>query len=250
MKKLLALSLISFSLAGCLAIQQRVDRARFGDNPYLEPPFYARYLNTGSETDRRIQAWLVALAQDPNNPMYHNELGRLLIDKRLPNDAKREFRRAIAADADFYPAWYNLALVLASEGDRRGALRALDRTIDLKRGHASALFQKGLLLEKMGKRDEAIEAYVKAFGINWDLLKPAINPQIVESRLIHRALAQIYPDERQRRALFLQPTPPELVPVAPAPSDLSTPDEIVTPQPDTEPQPSPATPPATPPPGA
>lgn len=238
MKKLFVLSLVSLALAGCTIVQERVDRARFGENPYLEPPFYTRYLNTGSDTDRRVQAWLVALAADPQNPMYHNELGQLLIDKRLPNDAKREFRRAIAADRDFYPAWYNLAMVRASEGNTRGALRALDETIDRKPGHASALFQKGLILERLGKSDAAIEAYAKAFRINWKLLQPSINPQIVESKLISRTLMKVYPDERQRRSLFLQPTPPELIPEPTAPSDLSTPDEIVTPQPDTAPQPS------------
>jgi tetratricopeptide (TPR) repeat protein len=249
MKKIFVLSLVSLALAGCMSIQQRVDRARFGENPYLEPPFYSRYLNTGSDTDRRIQAWLTALAAEPNNAMYHNELGRLLIDKRLPNDAKREFRRAIAADRDFYPAWYNLALVRASEGDTTGALRALDQTLDRRPGHASALFQKGLLLERRGKHDAAIEAYAKAFRINWNLLKPSINPQIVESRLIDRTLVKIYPAESQRRSLFLQPTPPELIPTPRAPSDLSTPDEIVTPESDLPPQPIPGTPPMPPPAG-
>jgi tetratricopeptide (TPR) repeat protein len=249
MKKIFVLSLVSLALAGCMSIQQRVDQARFGENPYLEPPFYARYLNTGSDTDARIQAWLTALASDPQNPMYHNELGRLLIDKRLPNDAKREFRRAIAADRNFYPAWYNLALVRASEGDTRGALRALDETLDRRPGHASARFQKGLLLERLGKNDAAIEEYARAFRINWKLLQPSINPQIIESRLIDRTLMKVYPDERQRRSLFLQPTPPELIPAPRAPSDLSTPDEIVPPASDTPPQPTPATPALPPPAG-
>src|SRR5688572_19624725 len=111
MKTFLLLALSAVSLSGCLSIQNRIDRARFGENPYVEPPFYARYLNTGSEIDRQIQSYIEALRLDPENPVYHNELGRLLVLKGFPNDAEREFRRALAADPDFYPAWYNMALV-------------------------------------------------------------------------------------------------------------------------------------------
>ncbi|HEY0593914.1 MAG TPA: tetratricopeptide repeat protein [Thermoanaerobaculia bacterium] len=253
MKKLLLVALASLSLAGCLSIQQRLDRARFGENPYLEPPFYARYLTGASALDRNIEAYIVALRAEPDNPAYHNELGRLLVIKRFPQDAEREFRRALAADEDFYPAWYNLALLRASRGDAGGAIRALDRTLELKPGHSSALFQKGLLLEKRGRKDEAIDAYVKALRINFDLIRPTLNPLVIDSKLMDRVLIELYPDEHERRAMLLQPTPPELVPRRPAPSEVERPEAIVPPTDQTEPQPpattAPPTSTTTPPPG-
>lgn len=236
MKKLLLLALASFALAGCLSIQERVDRARFGENPYIEPPFYSRYL-TGSELDRTIDAYVTALRAEPDNPAYHNELGRLLVLKGFPSDAEREFRRALRADDEFYPAWYNLALLRASRGESRAALRALDRTLDAKPGHASALFQKGLILERRGHIDAAVAAYVKALRINFDLIRPSINPLIVDSRLMDRVLIELYPDEHDRRSMFLQPTPPELVPVRRAPSELTPPGDIVAPSSPDQPQP-------------
>ena len=229
MKNALLLSLLAFFATGCLTIQDRLDRARFGENPYLETPFYARYLGTGSQVDRDIQAYLGALREDPENPVFHNELGRLLVLKGFPNDAEREFRRAIASDGDFYPAWYNLGLLRASRGQYSAALRALNRTLDRKPGHAVALFQKGLILERQGRIDDAVDAYAKAFQINFDLLEPRVNPQIIDSSLIDRALLQVYPDEHRRRALHLQPTPPQLVPERQAPSDVPELDEIVAP---------------------
>ncbi|MGH9456238.1 MAG: tetratricopeptide repeat protein [Thermoanaerobaculia bacterium] len=229
MRKTILLALLAVATTGCMTLQNRIDRIRFGDNPYVEPPFYARYLSPDRELDRHIEAYLIALREDPDNPVYHNELGRLLIDKGFPNDAEREFRRALVADPDFYPAWYNLALVQAAQGNETAALRALDETLDRKPGHASALFQKGLLLEQRGRREGAIRAYVEAFRINYDLLRPSINPQIIDSRLIDQALLALYPDEHQRRAMFLQPTPPELLPEPEAPSDIATPEEIVPP---------------------
>jgi tetratricopeptide (TPR) repeat protein len=237
MKKLLLLALATVSLSGCLSIQERVDRARFGENPYIEQPFYARYLTSGSELDRNIAAYLTALRAEPDNAAYHNELGRLLVVKRFPQDAEREFRRAIAADSDFYPAWYNLAVLRASRGDSGGALRALDRTLDLKPGHASALFHKGLILEQRGHTEEAVDSYVKALRINFDLLKPSINPLIIDSHLMDRVLIRLYPDEHERRAMLLQPTPPDLVPERRTPSEVVPPGEIVAPSSPDEPQP-------------
>lgn len=229
MKNALLLSLLAFFATGCLTIQNRLDRARFGDNPYLEAPFYTRYLDTGSELDRDIQAYLGALREDPENPVFHNELGRLLVLKGFPNDAEREFRRAIASDDDFYPAWYNLGLLRASRGQYSAALRALNRTLDDKPGHAAAHFQKGLILERQGRTDDAVDSYAKAFKINFHLLEPRVNPQIIDSNLIDRALLQIYPEEHRRRSLQLQPTPPQLVPERQAPSDVPELDEIVAP---------------------
>jgi tetratricopeptide (TPR) repeat protein len=140
-----------------------------------------------------------------------------------------------------FPSGFWLALSSRAASPRRDARP--------KARHASARFQKGLLLERLGKNDAAIEEYARAFRINWKLLQPSINPQIIESRLIDRTLMKVDPDERQRRSLFLQPTPPELIPAPRAPSDLSTPDEIVPPASDTPPQPTPATPALPPPAG-
>lgn len=239
MKRALVLLALSLMLAGCMSIHDRIDRARFGENPYVEAPFYMRYVSSGNGLDRRIQAYVEALRADPGNPVYHNELGRLLVRKGFPNDARREFHRALAADRDFHPAWYNLGLVRASLGDRSGALRAFEETLERKPGHAAALFQKGLLLEQRGRTDAAVDAYAKAFRINFDLLQPSVNPQIVDSRLVELALLRLYPQEHRRRALVFEPTPPELIPEPEAPSELTSPEEIVPPA-----SPDPASPPA------
>ncbi len=234
MKNFLILSL-ALTLSGCMSIQQRIDRARFGDNPYVEDPFWARYATSDSDLDRSIRAYLDALRAEPDNPTFHNELGRLLVEKGFPNDAEREFRRALAIDDEFYPAWYNLALVRSPRGENSAALEALDMTLDAKPGHASALFQKGLILERMGNSSGAIEAYAEAFRINYDLLRPKINPQIIESRLIERALISLYPNESRRRSLLLQPTPPDLRNRASETYDVVEPEEILSPEEASEP---------------
>jgi len=252
MMRTLALCAVAAWSLGCLSLSERYDRIRFGENPYADPPFYARYLNTGSPVDRQIQQLIDILRENPNNAAAHNELGSLLAVKGFPNDAEREFRRAVAADPDFHPAWYNLALVRQAQGETYAALRALRRTVALKRGHAAAHFELGLLYEKRGQIEQALDHYTRAFRFNRALLDVRVNPKILDTRLVDRALIELYPVEHERRAVMFQPAPADYVPPQrapeppPAPSEQPAPADIVSPSPPvTEPsqQPTPPSPP-------
>lgn len=224
MNRILAFAAAAAILSGCTL---------FDKQPNYDNPFYAKYLNTGSELDGRINETLDALRQSPDSAALHNELGQLLVQKSFPNDAEREFERAINADRSFYPAWYNLGLVRATRGDEIGARRAFRNTIANKPGHAQALFQLGLIEEKRLNTDRAVDLYAKAFRINPALLSVSVNPRILDSKLTHRALLEMYPREHDRRSMQFLGTPTGYVerkdPEAPSPE--TTPDKIVTPAP-------------------
>jgi tetratricopeptide (TPR) repeat protein len=200
MKRFLSIAAVVLTATGCAAIRD----LRSDDNPYDEPPFYAKYLNTGSTLDANITRTLEAVRQDPKSAELHNTLGALLVEKRFPADAEREFERAVNAGGRYYPAWYNLGLVRASRGDEIGARRAFSRTVDLRPGHAPALFQLGLIEEKRQHKDRAIELYAKAFSINPALLEVQVNPRIVDTRLTYLALLKMYPDDHTRRSMQFQ----------------------------------------------
>ena len=200
------------------------------DNPYEERPFYARYLNTGSELDARIQQLLTALRADPASPHLHNELGQLLVAKGFPNDAEREFERAINEDSRFHAAWYNLGLVRATKGDYSGASRAFHRTQRIKKGHPEALFQMGLIEEKRGDKQQAIAYYAKAIKHNRAILDVKYNPLILDSKLIDLALIENYDREHARAGAAFQSTPVGYTSrTTEAPSTQAPADEIVTP---------------------
>ena len=217
------LTVVAISLAACTSTFQR------DTNPYDPPPFYARYLDTGSDLDARISQTLDALREDPDSPVLHNDLGRLLIAKDFPRDAAREFERAINIDSRFYPAWYNLGLARAQLGDQNGARRAFRRTVGLRKGHGPAHFELGLLEEKAGDSTSAVEHYTKALRHNPELLDVRVNPRVLDSRLMHLALIERYPLKHaadsagfqnapsgyvqpEREAPSRQPTAPEIVP--------------------------------------
>lgn len=224
MNRLLAIAVAALALSGCSLI--------YNDANY-DNPFYAKYLDTGSELDGRINATLNALRENPDSAALHNELGSLLVQKGFPSDAEREFERAIDSDRRFYPAWYNLGLVRAARGDELGARRAFRNAVDRKPGHAQALFQLGLIEEKRGNSERAIKLYAKAFKINPLLMSVRVNPGILDTKLAHRALIEMYPTEHDRRSMLFEGTPsgwreaedPQ------APSPEQRPEKIVSPAP-------------------
>ena len=243
MKRFFGLTLAALILAatGCTYFNQ-------GDeNPYDEPLFYQKYLNPQSALDRQITGVVDALRANPRAASLHNELGQLLITKGFPKDAEQEFERAINEDSKFYPAWYNLGLVRMSRGEVLGARHAFGRTVAYKPGHAQALFQLGLLEEKRGNRDRAVDLYAKAYKINRSLLSPRVNPLILDSKLTHLAMIQLYPTAHARNAMQFHPAPPGYVDRQPeAPSPEATPQQIVPPTaPATDPAAQPVRPPGT-----
>lgn len=249
-KKIALTAVLTFAFAGCTATSRLIDRIEHGANPYEERPYYVQYLDPASPADREIELRLEALRQNPDSALLHNELGSLLLYKRLPKDAEREFRRATFSDPDFYPAWYNLALVRLARGDRSGADQALRRTLDLKPGHASAHFQLGLIEEKRGRRERAVKHYAQAYTINRALLDVRVNPQILDSELTDLALLDLYPTSHATRSIQFQNAPPGYLDSADmdasseAPSDQADPEDIVTPAPPvTDPGAQPSPPP-------
>jgi tetratricopeptide (TPR) repeat protein len=233
MKRILLIAAATLATFGCAELAQRFDR----DTNAYENPFYAKYLNTGAPVDGQITRTLDALRKNPDSPELHNRLGSLLVQKGFPKDAEVEFERAVNADGGFYPAWYNLGLVRSSRGDELGARRAFSRAVANKPGHAAALFQLGLIEEKRYNTDKAVKLYAKAFGINPSLMDVDVNPRIVDTKLIHLALLEMYPTAHHRQSMQFQGTPtgyraPATAKTPPdAPSKVPAPSQIITPAP-------------------
>ncbi len=226
MKRLLIIAVAALATAGCAEVRGLTHR---DGNPYEKAPFYAKYLNTGSALDAEMQRILDELRANPASAELHNDLGALLIQKGFPKDAAREFERAVDADKRYVPAWYNLGLVRAANGDALGARRALARTIDLKPGHSAALFQLGLIEEKRMHTDRAVALYAKAYSINPALLEVEVNPRVLDSQLTDLALIRMYTMEHTAKSMQFQDAPGfDSFLVTPAPNS-STPRATETP---------------------
>lgn len=214
---------------GCAQIRD----LRKPDAPPYQNPFYAKYLTSGTVLDAQISRALDGLRADEKNVQLHNELGALLVQKGFPKDAEREFERAVNLDKRYYPAWYNLGLVRAARGDEGGARRAFERTVHYKPGHPMGLFQLGLIEEKLHHTDRAIALYSKALAINPLLIEPDVNPRVVDTKLIHRVLLEMYGKEHARETMQFQgvsaPPARKAATAQPAPSPEAPPAQIVPP---------------------
>jgi len=226
MKRMLVAAAV-LTFAGCSLLQHHHNRS---SNPY-EKPFYLQFTNTGSRLDSQIRTTVAGLQSNPHSAPLHNQLGELLVQKGFPQDAAREFERAVNDDGRLYQAWYNLGLTRAGLNDFAGAERAFTQTVRIMKGHSEALFQLGLMEEKRGNRESAIDYYAKALRHNPQIIDVRINPQVLDSKLISLALLRNYGAEHAREAArFLdaprsyvapQPPPPEAV------SPQATPQQIV-----------------------
>jgi tetratricopeptide (TPR) repeat protein len=94
------------------------------------------------------------------------ELGRLDEATRVLRDAVREADRAAEPEAAA-EARVSLAYALSERGRTADALRQLDRAGDVLRGQRAAgvLMQRGVVLWRCGRTDEALEAYRRALPV-------------------------------------------------------------------------------------
>jgi tetratricopeptide (TPR) repeat protein len=103
--------------------------------------------------------WQRAVADHPQHPGVHNNLGNLYEQlKRFP-EAEAMFRRSLDLKPDFAEAHYNLGNVLALQERIADAEQSLRRALELRPDFASAHYSLGKLLMKQARPEEARECF-------------------------------------------------------------------------------------------
>jgi tetratricopeptide (TPR) repeat protein len=105
------------------------------------------------------------IAQRPDEPYPHFQLGYAYVGLKRPADAKSEFARAIALDPKMAAAYLNLGLVLM-DGDPAAATDAFRHAAELQPTESRPRFLAGYSLEHAGKFPEAVEQYRAALGLS------------------------------------------------------------------------------------
>lgn len=96
----------------------------------------------------------------------HLELGKKLLAAGQLADALSQFHAAVDGDPDNYIAYYRRATVFLAMGKSKAALPDLTRVIELKMDFTAARLQRGHLLLKQGKLDEAEDDFKKVLKSN------------------------------------------------------------------------------------
>lgn len=84
-------------------------------------------------------------------------------------------KEAVRLDPGFEDARMALAFSLYSDGDSRGAARELSALLERNPRHAPALLLCGIILERRGRTDRAIECYERVAELNPNLVDARLN---------------------------------------------------------------------------
>jgi len=118
------------------------------------------------------------IAQRPDEPYAHFQLGYALVGLKRRDEAKAEFLRAINLDPKMGAAHLNLGLVLM-DTDPATAAEAFGHAAELQPTESRPRFLAGYCFEQLGKFPEAIERYRASL---------ALSPKDYET---HYALARV-----------------------------------------------------------
>uniref|UniRef100_A0A8C9F868 DnaJ heat shock protein family (Hsp40) member C3 n=1 Tax=Pavo cristatus TaxID=9049 RepID=A0A8C9F868_PAVCR len=94
------------------------------------------------------------------------EMGKKLLAAGQLADALSHFHAAIEGDSDNYIAYYRRATVYLAMGKSKAAIRDLSKVVELKQDFTSARLQRGHLLLKQGKFDEAEDDFKNVLKSN------------------------------------------------------------------------------------
>ena len=105
------------------------------------------------------------IAQRPDEPYPHFQLGYAYAGLKRADEAKQEFSRAITLDPKMAPAYQNLGLVLM-DSDPTAAATAFLHASELQPTESRPRFLAALSLEHAGKFPEAISQYRAALALS------------------------------------------------------------------------------------
>ncbi len=159
-----------------------------------------------------------ALRLAPDHPQALMNLGNLLIDAGRPAEARPLLEAAARLPGATGDAWCNLAVAAYDLGDLDAALQGLDEALDRRPGHTRALATRMIVLDELGRHDEAraladpalVERHRLPQIDNAALTDFALNhPTLVEARsgkttMMGQQTAQLHHGESPALDLLLQ----------------------------------------------
>ncbi|TCI11484.1 sulfotransferase family protein [Dyella soli] len=145
-----------------------------------------------------------ALAQRPQDALYHNTLGSLLGTAGMYEAAIEALHRTCELQPGLPLAWYNLGVMLTKCVRNEEATAALQRAIALAPNHMGARALLADLLRTRGLVDEAAAEYRKLIaerpceGLAWWGLADLKNQRFSEADVAQMRAAQLRPDATER----------------------------------------------------
>lgn len=106
--------------------------------------------------ERALELILRAVAINPLEPMFHNNLGNVYSSLDRLDAAEAHYRRTIELDPGRYDAINNLAVLLGRRGDLQGAEQSFRALLEVAPGFANARQNLANILLRSGRLHEAV----------------------------------------------------------------------------------------------
>lgn len=116
------------------------------------------YLHQG-QTSASTAELAIALDQNDNHAIGHNNYGLCEAEMANPQEALRHFRRALQIDPHLSPVYYQLGSAYAMLGDMPSAIEAWERNAKEETGNADCCCNLGVAYYKAGKLDRAVAEF-------------------------------------------------------------------------------------------
>jgi Flp pilus assembly protein TadD len=113
-----------------------------------------------------LAAYSKILADDPANPLRHDQVGTLYLQGGFPAEAADHFRESIRLNPDSAPTHYNLGLALVSMRRLDEAVSEFQAAIGLDPGHAEAHNNLGVMWQRAGRWPEALAEFRRAAALS------------------------------------------------------------------------------------
>ncbi|HVH05105.1 MAG TPA: tetratricopeptide repeat protein [Myxococcota bacterium] len=127
-----------------------------------------------------LALWSDTLAQAPDHPWVHNNLGVAYRERGEVARAEQHFRRAVEIRPSLAPAWVNLGNLRLREGDLEAAIAAYREALRSLPDAFEVQYDLGLALARAGRITEALPHFEAAVRIH------------PSDRTAHVALARTY----------------------------------------------------------
>jgi choline-sulfatase len=146
-----------------------------------------------------------ALALDPSNGLAMKYIGDISFQAGQLDQAREEYRRALAAGFRHPDVFVNLASIAERQGRSDEARAALSQAVKAMPADADAWNRLGLLEARQNHPETAREAFTRAIAAAPDRAEPYYNLAIVERRSGNEAAAA----DHLRQAIERNPSYPE-----------------------------------------
>lgn len=100
-----------------------------------------------------------SLELDPRNAAAAYQTGNIYLRLGDLTQAASYFEKSIQYNPSLPQSYYSLAIIKGQSGDLAGAEELLKKSLELNPSFAEAYFNLGIIYERMGRKDESLQAY-------------------------------------------------------------------------------------------